>query len=88
MRRPAQAMSPGALKACSRTPSNYNCGVIRSLICNITGLKQDHGVALANELGRGFISDGGQEKVIIFESLELPSQIRRPVSMPQGDLSS
>jgi DNA-binding beta-propeller fold protein YncE len=33
----------------------------------ITGLKQDHGVALAPELGRGFISDGAQAKVIIFD---------------------
>lgn len=38
-----------------------------ALVGNITGLKQDHGVALAAELGRGFISDGGSGKVIIFE---------------------
>jgi DNA-binding beta-propeller fold protein YncE len=38
-----------------------------TLIGNITGLKQDHGVALASEFGRGFISDGAQGKVIIFE---------------------
>jgi DNA-binding beta-propeller fold protein YncE len=38
-----------------------------ALVGNITGLKQDHGVALANEFGRGFISDGGQGKVIIFD---------------------
>jgi DNA-binding beta-propeller fold protein YncE len=37
------------------------------LIGNITGLKQDHGVAVASEFGRGFISDGAQGKVIIFE---------------------
>jgi hypothetical protein len=29
------------------------------LIANITGLKKDHGVALAQEFNRGFISDGG-----------------------------
>ncbi len=38
-----------------------------SLIGNITGLKQDHGVAIAKEFGRGFISDGAQGKVIIFD---------------------
>ena len=38
-----------------------------NLIGNITGLKQDHGVAIANELGRGFITDGAQGKVIIFD---------------------
>jgi DNA-binding beta-propeller fold protein YncE len=38
-----------------------------ALITNITGLKQDHGVALASDFGRGFISDGAQGKVIIFD---------------------
>jgi DNA-binding beta-propeller fold protein YncE len=38
-----------------------------ALIGNITGLKQDHGVALASEFGRGFISDGAEGKVIIFD---------------------
>jgi DNA-binding beta-propeller fold protein YncE len=38
-----------------------------ALIGNITGLKQDHGVAVASEFGRGFITDGGQGKVIIFD---------------------
>src|SRR5579859_1118090 len=37
------------------------------LIGNITGLKQDHGVAIATEFNRGFISDGAQGKVIIFD---------------------
>jgi len=37
------------------------------LIGNITGLKQDHGVAVAAEFGRGFITDGAQGKVIIFD---------------------
>jgi len=36
-------------------------------IGNITGLKQDHGVAVATEFGRGFITDGGQGKVILFD---------------------
>ena len=38
-----------------------------ALITNITGLKQDHGVAVASEFGRGFISDGAEGKVIIFD---------------------
>src|ERR1700722_8127200 len=38
-----------------------------TLIGNITGLKQDHDVAVAGEFGRGFISDGAQGKVIIFD---------------------
>jgi DNA-binding beta-propeller fold protein YncE len=38
-----------------------------TFIGNITGLKQDHGVAIASEFGRGFITDGGQGKVIIFD---------------------
>jgi DNA-binding beta-propeller fold protein YncE len=38
-----------------------------ALIGNITGLKQDHGVAVASEFGRGFISDGAQGKVVIFD---------------------
>jgi DNA-binding beta-propeller fold protein YncE len=38
-----------------------------ALIGNITGLKQDHGVAVASEFGRGFITDGGQGKIVIFD---------------------
>ncbi len=38
-----------------------------ALIANITGLKQVHGVALASEFGRGFISDGAQGKAILFD---------------------
>jgi DNA-binding beta-propeller fold protein YncE len=38
-----------------------------ALIGSITGLKEDHGVAVASEFGRGFISDGAQGKVIIFD---------------------
>jgi YVTN family beta-propeller protein len=38
-----------------------------SLVGNIAGLKLDHGIALADEFNRGFISDGGQGKVIIFD---------------------
>jgi len=38
-----------------------------ALVGNIDGLKQDHGVAVAHEFGRGFISDGAQGKVVIFD---------------------
>jgi DNA-binding beta-propeller fold protein YncE len=38
-----------------------------TLVGNITGLKQDHGVAVATEFNRGFISDGAQAKVIVFD---------------------
>jgi len=38
-----------------------------SLVKNITGLKQTHGVAVATDFGRGFISDGAQGKAIIFD---------------------
>lgn len=38
-----------------------------AVIGNITGLKQDHGVAVAAEFGRGFITDGAQGKVVIFD---------------------
>jgi len=38
-----------------------------ALIANIAGLKQTHGVALAHEFSRGFISDGAQGKVVVFD---------------------
>jgi DNA-binding beta-propeller fold protein YncE len=38
-----------------------------ALVGNIAGLKQDHGVAVAAEFGRGFITDGGQGKIVIFD---------------------
>ena len=38
-----------------------------ALITNIAGLKQTHGVALASEFGKGFISDGAEGKAIIFD---------------------
>ena len=38
-----------------------------ALIGSVTGLRLVHGVALATEFGRGFISDGQQGKVIIFD---------------------
>jgi hypothetical protein len=38
-----------------------------ALIANIAGMKQVHGVALAHEFGRGFITDGAEGKVVIFD---------------------
>jgi YVTN family beta-propeller protein len=36
-------------------------------IASITGLNRVHGVAIANDLNRGFISDGGANVVVIFD---------------------
>src|SRR6266705_1516838 len=33
----------------------------------ITGMKRIHGIAIANDLNRGFISDGGDDAVVIFD---------------------
>jgi DNA-binding beta-propeller fold protein YncE len=38
-----------------------------SVVGTIGGLKQTHGVAVASEFGRGFITDGAQGKAIIFD---------------------
>jgi len=38
-----------------------------ALIGNIPGFKQNHGVAVASEFGKGFITDGSQGKVITFD---------------------
>ncbi|HVH71302.1 MAG TPA: YncE family protein, partial [Candidatus Dormibacteraeota bacterium] len=38
-----------------------------SAVGTIGGLKQTHGVAIASEFGRGFITDGAQGKVITFD---------------------
>ena len=41
------------------------------LVGSITGLKLSHGVAVAKEFGRGFISDGAEGKAIIFDLASL-----------------
>jgi DNA-binding beta-propeller fold protein YncE len=38
-----------------------------ALAGNITGLKRDHGIAIASEFGKGFITDGATGKVTIFD---------------------
>jgi YVTN family beta-propeller protein len=37
----------------------------------ISGLKRCHGIALVNELGKGFITDGDAAKVVIFDTASL-----------------
>jgi DNA-binding beta-propeller fold protein YncE len=39
----------------------------QSPITKITGMKRIHGIAVANDLNRGFISDGGDDVVVIFD---------------------
>ncbi|MGA8310343.1 MAG: YncE family protein [Terriglobales bacterium] len=36
-------------------------------VAKITGMKRIHGIAVANDLNRGFISDGGDDVVVIFD---------------------
>lgn len=55
-----------------------------SLIGNITGLKQDHGIAWADEFNRGFITDGAQGKVIIFD-LKTLKTIGEATAAPDAD---
>lgn len=38
-----------------------------TVVGNMAGFKQTHGIAIVDEFGRGFITDGGQGKVIIFD---------------------
>src|SRR5215469_15622474 len=49
-----------------------------ALIGNITGLKQDHGVAVATEFDRGFITAGAQGKVITFnlKTLKVTGEVK------------
>ena len=42
-----------------------------AVVGTISGLKQCHGIALVEELGKGFISDGGAAKTIIFDTATL-----------------
>src|SRR4030081_1805561 len=38
-----------------------------SVVGSITGLKRCHGVAVVPEVGKGFITDGDGEKVVVFD---------------------
>jgi YVTN family beta-propeller protein len=42
-----------------------------AVVGTISGLKQCHGIALVEELGKGFISDGGAAKTVIFDLASL-----------------
>jgi YVTN family beta-propeller protein len=44
----------------------------------ISGLKRSHGIALVNELGKGFITDGDAGKVVIFDltSLKVTGEVK------------
>lgn len=49
-----------------------------SVVGTIGGLKRCHGVALVNDLGKGFITDGDAEKVVVFDikSLKVTGEIK------------
>src|SRR2546426_5212410 len=49
-----------------------------ALIGSIPGLKRVHGIALVPGLGRGFISDGGADEVVVFDvrSLKVTGHIK------------
>jgi DNA-binding beta-propeller fold protein YncE len=49
-----------------------------SVVGTIGGLKRCHGVALVNDLGKGFISDGVAGKVVVFDikSLKVAGEIK------------
>src|SRR6202521_6284576 len=42
-----------------------------AVVGTIPGLKQCHGIVLVEELGKGFISDGGAAKTVIFDIASL-----------------
>src|SRR6202521_5263696 len=49
-----------------------------AVVGTISGLKQCHGIALVEELGKGFISDGGAAKTVIFDiaSLKVTGEVK------------
>ena len=49
-----------------------------AIVGSIADLKRMHGTALVSELGRGFISDGGADEVVMFDmkTLKLPATSR------------
>ena len=55
-----------------------------AVVGTITGLKRDHGIALAPEFDRGFVSDGEQGKVIIFD-LKTLKTIGEATAQPDAD---
>jgi len=55
-----------------------------SAIGNVTGFKRDHGIAIASEFGRGFITDGADGKVSIFD-LKTLKVIGDVMAQPDAD---
>jgi len=53
-----------------------------SVVGSITGLKHCHGVALVPELNKGFITDGGAAKVVVFEMKTL--KVTNAIDAPPG----
>lgn len=53
----------------------------------ITGMNRIHGIALAEDLGLGFISDGGANEIVVFEiaSLQVKSRVKTGTN-PDGIL--
>jgi len=49
-----------------------------ALVGTVSGLKQNHGIAIVNELGKGFISDGGADRVVIFDlrTLKITGEVK------------
>jgi DNA-binding beta-propeller fold protein YncE len=49
-----------------------------AVVGTISGLQQCHGVAVVNELGKGFITDGAAAKVVIFDlaSLKVTGEVK------------
>src|SRR5579864_1962211 len=54
---------------------NADTGV---LVGNIPGMKANHGIALVEGLGKGFITDGGDDSVVIFDlnTLKVTSKVK------------
>lgn len=38
-----------------------------AIVGSVAGLKRVHGIVVMDDLGRGFISDGGADEVVVFD---------------------
>ena len=57
----------------------------QKVIGHIPGMKRIHGIALADSLGTGFISDGGSDEVVVFSLKDLTVQKKIKAGMnPDG----
>ena len=56
-----------------------------AVIADIPGQKNAHGVALAPAVGRGFISDGGGDGVIVIFDLKTYAVLGALTAMPDAD---